>query len=204
MGKGGYRMAKTEWKGSTLLAPLPVALVTSADGDKQNVFTVAWTGIVCSHPPKLYISVRPERYSFDLITKSREFVLHPATKALAKATDGCGIFTGKKVDKFQKYKLGTEPANHVSAPLLADAPLAFECRVSDIIPLGSHHMFLADILSVDVDESLLDENGKLCMERADLISFSHGEYVALGKKLQGFGGSVKKKKSPQKSPKGSK
>ena len=197
-------MAKTEWKGSALLAPLPVALVTSSDGKTQNVFTVAWTGIVNSHPPKLYISVRPERYSFELLSKSREFVLHPVPKSLVKAADGCGIYTGKKVDKFAKYKLKTEPANHVVAPVLADAPMAFECRVTDIIPLGSHHMFLADILSVDVDESLLDENGKLCMSRANLVSFSHGEYVALGKKIEGFGGSVKKKKSPQKLPKGSK
>ena len=191
-------MAKTEWKGSALLSPLPVALVTSSYGEKQNLFTVAWTGIVNTHPAKLYISVRPERYSYSLIEKSREFVLHPVPKGMVKAADGCGIYTGKKVDKFAKYKLKTEPANHVSAPLLADAPIAFECRVTDIIPLGSHHMFLADILSVDVDESLLDENGKLCMERADLIAFSHGEYFALGKKLQGFGGSVKKKKQPSK------
>ena len=195
-------MAKTEWKGSTILSPLPVALVTSANGDIQNVFTVAWTGIVCSHPPKLYISVRPERYSFDLIEKSREFVLHPVPKSLAQAADGCGIYSGKKVDKFAKYKLETEPANHVSAPILSAAPIAFECRVSDIIPLGTHHMFLADILSVDVDDSLLDENGKLCMERAELISFSHGEYLAPGKKIAGFGGSVKKKKQPRKPSKG--
>ena len=191
-------MAKTEWKGSALLSPLPVALVTSADGDKQNVFTVAWTGIVNTHPPKLYISVRPERYSYSLIEKSREFVLHPVPKSMVKVADGCGIYTGKKVDKFAKYKLTTEPANHVSAPLLADAPLAFECRVTDIIPLGTHHMFLADILSVDVDEKLLDASGKLRMERAELISFSHGEYLAPGKKIEGFGGSVKKKKQPSK------
>ena len=195
-------MAKTEWKGSALLAPLPVALVTSSDGERQNVFTVAWTGIVNSHPPKLYISIRPERYSFELIEKSREFVLHPVPKSLVKAADGCGIYTGKKVDKFQKYKLGTEPANHVSAPILSAAPIAFECRVTDIIPLGSHHMFLADILSVDVDGSLLDESGKLCMARANLISFSHGEYLAPGKKIEGFGGSVKKKKQPRKPAKG--
>ena len=195
-------MAKVKWKGSALLAPLPVALVTSADGEKQNVFTVAWTGIVNSHPPKLYISVRPERYSFELIQKSREFVLHPATKELLAATDGCGIYTGKKVDKFKKYHLATEPADLVGAPVLTDAPMAFECRVTDILQLGSHHMFIADILQVDIEERLLDEDGKLHLERANLLSFAHGEYCPVGRKLSAFGGSVKKKKRTSKSSKG--
>lgn len=195
-------MAKVKWKGSALLAPLPVALVTTADGEKRNILTIAWTGIVNSHPPKLYISVRPERYSFELLQASREFVLHPATKELLKATDGCGIYTGKKVDKFKKYHLATEPADLVGAPVLTDAPMAFECRVTDIIPLGSHHMFLADILQIDVEERLLDEAGKLHLERANLISFAHGEYLPVGRRLNRFGGSVKKKNSPQKSSKG--
>ncbi|MBQ7172616.1 MAG: flavin reductase family protein [Clostridia bacterium] len=195
-------MAKVKWKGSALLAPLPVALVTVADGEKQNILTIAWTGIVNSHPPKLYISVRPERYSFEMLQASREFVLHPATKDLLAATDGCGIYSGKKVDKFKKYHLATEPADQVLAPVLSAAPMAFECRVTDVIPLGSHHMFLADILQIDIEESLLDEKGKLHLERANLISFAHGEYCPIGRKLGGFGGSVKKKKSPRKSSKG--
>lgn len=195
-------MAKTEWKGSALLAPLPVALVTSTDGEKDNVFTVAWTGIVNSHPPKLYISVRPERHSHSLIEKTREFVLHPVPASLVKAGDGCGVYTGRKVDKFRKYHLTKEPANHVAPPVIAECPLAFECRVTDIIKLGSHDMFLADILAVDVDDSLLDEAGKLHIERADLVSFSHGEYRTMGKKLSAFGGSVKKKKTAPKASKG--
>lgn len=195
-------MAKVKWKGSALLAPLPVALVTCADGEKQNILTIAWTGIVNSHPPKLYISVRPERYSFEMLQKSREFVLHPATKELLAATDGCGIYSGKKVDKFKKYHLETEQADLVAAPVLTAAPMAFECRVTDVIPLGSHHMFLADILQIDIEENLLDEKGKLHLERANLISFAHGEYLPVGRRLSSFGGSVKKKKSPKKSSKG--
>ena len=190
-------MAKTTWKGGTLLAPVPPALVTCRDGDRDNVLTIAWTGIVNSDPPKTYISVRPSRHSYEIVKKSGVFAINLTTKALARAADWCGVYTGAKVDKFERCKLQKEEAREINCPILADAPLVLECRVSDVIPLGTHDMFLADIVAVDVDDSLLDESGKLHMERAELIAYSHGEYYELGKKLGKFGYAVAKKKKPQ-------
>ena len=190
-------MAKTKWKGGTLLAPVPPALVTCSDGEHDNVLTIAWTGIVNSDPPKTYISVRPSRHSYEIIKSSGVFAINLTTKELARAADWCGVYTGAKVDKFERCRLQKEKANEIDCPILADSPLALECRVTDVIPLGTHDMFLADIVAVDVDDSLLDENGKLHMERAGLIAYSHGEYYELGKKLGKFGYSVAKKKKPQ-------
>ncbi|MDY3863833.1 MAG: flavin reductase family protein [Eubacteriales bacterium] len=186
-------MSKVQWKGGALLAPVPPVLVTCAAGDRQNVFTVAWTGIINTNPPKTYISVRPSRYSYGLIAESGEFVINLTTAALVRATDSCGVYTGKKVDKFRRFHLTPEPASVVRCPCLAESPLSLECRVTDRIPLGTHEMFLADIVAADVDEQLLDRDGRLCLERANLLAYAHGDYFALGKRLGGFGFSVKKR-----------
>ena len=191
-------MSKVLWKGSTQLSPVPAVLVTCRSGDTVNVFTVAWTGIVCSQPPKTYISVRPERFSYGLIAESGEFVLNLTTEKMLRAVDFCGVRSGRDVDKFAACSLETEPAETVAAPLLRDSPVSLECRVTDRIVLGSHEMFLADIVAVRAEDSLLDDAGKLCMERADLLAYSHGSYHALGKRLGGFGDSVRRK--PAKCP----
>lgn len=191
-------MAKIKWRGGAMLAPVPPALVTCSDGERDNVLTVAWTGIVCTDPPKTYISVRPKRFSYDIVKKSGEFAINLTTADLVRAADWCGVYTGAKVDKFERCRLSKEPAQQIGCPILAESPLALECRVTDVIPLGTHDMFLADIVAVDVDEALLDEHGKLHLERAGLVAYAHGDYFSLGKKLGNFGYSVaKKKKKPQ-------
>ena len=195
-------MSKVVWKGGALSAPLPPVMVTCSDGEKDNIITIAWTGIVNTIPPKTYISVRPSRHSYNIIKESGEFVINLTPASLIKTADYCGIYTGAKVDKFAKCGLTKAEASQVSVPLIEECPLALECRVTDITPLGSHHMFLADIVAVDVDESLLDKDGKLHLERAGLAAFAHGEYFELGKKIGKFGYSVAKKKKPQGKKKG--
>ena len=187
-------MSKTVWKGGALSAPLPPVMVTCSDGEQDNIITIAWTGIVNTIPPKTYISVRPSRHSYNIIKESGEFVINLTPASLIKTADYCGIYTGAKVDKFAKCGLTKTEASQVSVPLIEECPLSLECRVTDIIPLGSHHMFLADIVAVDVDDSLLDKDGKLHLERAGLAAFAHGEYFEIGKKIGNFGFSVKKKK----------
>ena len=189
-------MAKIKWRGGTLLSPVPPALVTCSDGERENVLTVAWTGIINSDPPKTYISVRPSRYSYDIIKKSGVFAINLTTKELTRAADWCGVRTGAKENKFERCQLRTERASEIDCPILAQSPLALECRVTDVIPLGSHDMFLADIVAVDVNEDLVDENGKLHLARAGLVAYSHGEYFELGKRIGKFGYSVAKKKKP--------
>ncbi len=191
-------MAKISWKGSTLLSPVPPALVTCAHGEEINIITIAWTGILNSQPPKTYISVRPTRHSYQMIMESREFAINLTPKTLVRAADWCGIHTGAKVDKFARCHLTPEPASQIAAPLIAECPLALECRVTDILPLGSHTMFVADIVAVDADESLLDADGKLCIDRANLVAYAHGDYYELGRRLGKFGFSVAKKKKPAK------
>ncbi len=186
-------MPRQNWKGSVLIAPVPPTMVTSAYGDKQNVFTVAWTGVLNTQPPKTYISVRPERYSYELIKNSGEFVINLTTTLMVKNADRCGTYSGRNVDKFKKYSIETEKAVNVSAPILKDSPVALECKVTDIVEMGTHHMFIADIVGVSVNESLLDENGKLCLAKANLAAYAHGEYYALGKCIGKFGYSVMKK-----------
>ena len=189
-------MAKQKWKGGALLAPVPPAMIScgnEADGT-SNIITVAWTGIINTIPPKTYISVRPSRHSYKLIRESGEFAINLTTVPLVKSADYCGIYTGAKVNKFEKCNLHKEEASEISCPLIAESPLSLECRVTDVIELGSHHMFLADIVAVDVDDSLLNSDGKLCLEKAKLAAFSPGEYFALGEKIGYFGFSVKKKK----------
>jgi len=190
-------MAKLQWRGGALLAPVPPAMVTCSDGEHDNVLTVAWTGIVNTDPPKTYISVRPKRYSYDIIKKSGVFAINLTTAELVRAADWCGVYTGAKVDKFERCRLSKEPAREIDCPIIAESPLALECRVTDVIPLGTHDMFLADIVAVDVDEALLDEHGKLHLERAGLVAYAHGDYFELGRKLGKFGYSVAKKKKKQ-------
>ena len=192
-------MSKISWKGGALTAPIPPALVTCSDGEKDNVFTVAWTGITCTQPPKTYISVRPSRFSYDIIKKSGCFVINLTTEELVKAADTCGVRSGRDVDKFELCGLEKENAFNVACPLIAKSPLCLECKVDRIIPLGSHDMILADIVVVDVDEDIIDASGRMRLDKAHLAAFAHGEYFSLGKKLGYFGYSVRKKKKHRKS-----
>ncbi len=190
-------MAKQIWKGGAMLSPVPPALVTCSDGEHDNVLTIAWTGIVNTIPPKTYISVRPSRHSYEIIKKSGVFAINLTTEELVRAADFCGVHTGAKIDKFERCRLAKEPAGKIDCPILSDSPLSLECRVTDVIPLGSHDMFLADIVAVDVDEELIGADGKLRLDRANLVAYAHGDYYSLGKKLGKFGYSVAKKKKNQ-------
>ena len=189
------KYVKEEFGVGALLAPVPSVIVTCGTLESPNAITIAWTGIVCSNPAMTYISVRPERYSYELIKKSGEFVINLTTEELAAATDFIGVRSGRDMDKLKKCGLTAAPSSAVSAPSLLESPVCLECRVSNMLMLGSHHMFLASIEAVCVARELLDENGRLCLEKAGLIAYSHGEYFSLGKKLGSFGYSVKKKKS---------
>ncbi|MDO5423843.1 MAG: flavin reductase family protein [Eubacteriales bacterium] len=186
-------MGKQEWKPGNMLYPLPAVMVScQRPGEKPNILTVAWTGTVCTNPPMAYISVRPERYSYGIIRETGEFVINLTTEALAAATDYCGVRSGRDTDKFQDTHLTPVPASKVQAPMIAESPVNLECRVVKVEELGSHHMFLASIEAVHVDDALLDENGKFHLNRAGLLAYSHGEYAGLGKKIGTFGYSVKK------------
>lgn len=184
---------KIRWKGGALLAPLPAVLVTSQrEGERPNVCTVAWCGIVSTQPPRVYISLRPSRFSYAIIRDTREFVLNLVPSSLVRTADTCGVLTGRCVDKFEKCRLTAEPSFTVSCPSLRESPMALECRVTDILPQGSHDMFLADVTATAVSPSLIAPDGALRLDRAHLAAFSHGEYFELGKKLGNFGFSVKK------------
>ena len=186
-------MGRVNWRGGTLLAPLPPALVSCGVGEEANLLTVAWTGILATVPPKTYISVRPERHSHALLLKNPEFVIHLAPASLARTVDYCGMYTGAKVNKFERCALTTAPSVSVAPPTVLECPLALECRITDHVPLGSHDMFIADVTAVTVDERLLDEKGTLHMERADLLAYAHGHYYALGRPIGKFGFSAVKK-----------
>lgn len=196
-------MSKIKWKGGALIAPVPPAMIScmGADG-KPNILTIAWTGIICTHPPKTYISVRPSRHSYPLIKESGEFVINLTTKELTRAADFCGMKTGKKVDKFKECNLTADfDANfpEFSCPAIAQSPMSIYCKVEQVIPLGSHDMFIADIAGISVNDELIDDTGKLRLDKAGLTAYAHGEYFELGKKIGNFGFSVaKKKKSPPK------
>ncbi|MBO4356503.1 MAG: flavin reductase family protein [Clostridia bacterium] len=187
-------MSKIVLKGDVMLAPVPAVLVTSSFQGKNNVMTVAWTGVLNSVPPKTYVSVRKSRYSHELISKSGEFVINLPNRDLLKATDFCGIISGKAVDKFEKCGLLIEKGSVVSAPVISQAPLALECKVTDVIELGSHDMFVADIVSVVADEGIIDKNGRADLSKADIIAYVQGKYYSLGENLGRFGFSVEKKK----------
>ena len=186
---------KQVWKPGNMLYPVPAVMVTVQDGEgKSNIITIAWTGTVCTNPPMLYISVRPERYSYRMLKESGEFVVNMTTKKLAKAADYCGVRSGRDVDKWKETGLTPEKAQAVSVPLIAESPVNIECRVKEVLELGSHHMFLAEVLAVDVDESLLDMGGRLALEKAEPVVYSHGEYYGLSELMGTFGWSVRKKK----------
>ena len=193
------KYTKEHWKGSVITSPLPPTMVTCGTVEEPNVFTVAWTGILNTQPPVTYISVRPERYSYELIKQSGEFVINLPTQQLIRAVDYCGVKSGRNTDKFKEMNLTAEPAEKISAPILAQSPVNIECKVRDIVELGTHHMFIADIVSLNVAKELLDNAGKLHLDKANLIAYAHGEYFALGKKLGTFGYSVRKKKTKKKS-----
>ena len=188
-------MSKQQWKGGALLAPVPSVLVSCSNGDKDNLITIGWTGIVCTQPPKLYISVRPERFSYNMIKESGEFCVNLPTAQMVRAVDFCGVRSGKDVDKFKETKLTRSDSFTVSCKSVAECPLTLECKVDRILPLGSHDMIVADITCVSVDESIIDEKGRLMLERADLLAYCHGDYFTLGKKIGDFGFSVRKKKT---------
>lgn len=189
-------MEKVSWKGGALLAPLPAVMVSCGSVEKPNVLTVAWTGIINTQPPKTYISLRKSRYSYDLIQNSGTFVINLVPSTLVKACDFCGVRSGRDTDKFKTCNLTAEESFSVDAPSIAECPLSLECRVTDVIELGSHDMFLADIVSVAVKKDLIDQNGRLALEKAGLLAYVHGEYYTLGKKIGSFGYSVKKKRKP--------
>ena len=186
-------MEKVTWQGGALVAPVPPVMVSLGDMEKSNIITVAWCGITNTVPPKTYISVRPSRYSYEILKEKREFVINLTPSSLAKKADWCGTYTGRKVDKFEKCSFTKEKASKIDAPMIGECPISIECKVADIIPLGSHDMFLADIVAVNVEKSLL-EGDKLCINRAHLCAFAHGEYYKLGERIGKFGFSVKKKK----------
>ena len=188
-------MSRIELKGGALTSPLPPALVTVGQGEESNVLTVAWTGILATVPPRTYISVRKRRHSHALLTKYREFVVHLPPSRLVREVDFCGMYTGAKMDKFERCHLTQTSSVAVGAPTIAECPIALECRVSEIVEMGSHDVFFADILRVTADEKLFDETGKLHIERADLLAYAHGDYYRLGARLGSFGFSAKKKGS---------
>ena len=186
---------KTVWKPGTMLYPVPAVMVSCADkAGNQNIVTVAWTGTVCSEPPMVYISVRPERFSHHMIEETGEFVINLTTEELCAATDYCGVRSGAKVNKWEDCHLTPQKAAKVAAPLIAESPVNLECRVTQKLSLGSHDMFLAEVAAVDVDGRYLDENGRFALEKCRLVSYSHGEYYSLGKLLGTFGYTVKKNK----------
>ena len=191
-------MSKVMWKPGTFLYPLPAVMVSCGTMKKSNIITVAWTGILNTNPAKVYISVRPTRYSYNLIKENREFVINLTNKQLAKATDWCGVKTGAKVDKFKEMKLHKEKANFVKCPMIKESPVSVECRVTEIKELGSHHMFVADVLAINADEKYIDEKGAFDISKCDLIAYSNGHYYSLGKKIGKFGYSVQKRKNNRK------
>lgn len=187
---------KTAFKPGTLIYPLPAVMVSCGDSpDNYNIITIAWTGTICSDPPLCYISVRKERHSHDLIARTGEFVINLTTEELARATDWCGVRSGRDFDKFREMRLTPQPAQVVSAPLIAESPLNIECRVTETKELGSHDMFMARVVAVNAEESLIDKGtGAFQLNHARPLAFSHGKYYGLGEKIGGFGFSVKKKK----------
>ena len=188
-------MTKTVWKSGTMLYPLPPVMVTCGTMETPNVFTVAWTGIINSDPPMTYISVRPSRFSHELIKNGKEFVINLTTAKMLKAADFCGVKSGRDLNKIKETGLTLLPCQKVKVPMIEQSPLSLECRVTEIKPLGSHDMFLAEIVAVHVEEELIDSKGRFELERSGLVAFCHGAYYALGGRLGSFGFSVEKKKT---------
>ncbi|MEE1379739.1 MAG: flavin reductase family protein [Clostridia bacterium] len=191
-------MSKVTWKSGTFIYPLPAVMVSCGTMEESNIITVAWTGIINTDPAMCYISVRPTRHSYEMIKKTGEFVINLTTKDLAYATDWCGVKTGAKVDKFKEMKLTKEKANFVNCPMIKESPVSVECKVKEIRELGSHHMFVAEILGINADEKYINENGAFDISKCDLIAYTNGNYYSLGKKIGRFGFSVQKKKKTAK------
>ena len=187
-------MAKQSWKPGNMLYPVPAVLVSCQGKDtKPNLITIAWAGTVCSSPPMVSISVRPERYSYGMIRETGEFVINLTTEELVRATDYCGVVSGKEVDKGERMRLTPMPSQVVKAPGVKESPVNLECKVTQVLELGTHHMFLAEIVAVHVDEKYMDEKGKFNLENSNPVAYSHGTYFALGDELGRFGYSVRKK-----------
>ena len=187
-------MARQNWKPGNMLYPVPPVMISCGrEGKKENIITVAWAGTICTNPPMLSISVRPERYSYDIIRETKEFVVNLVNKDLVYATDYCGVRSGRDVDKFKEMKLHKSPSRFIKTPGIEESPVNIECKVVDIKELGSHHMFIAEVMSVNIDDKYMDKTGKFNLNKAGLVSYSHGEYFELGEKLGKFGYSVKKK-----------
>lgn len=187
-------MAKLIWKSGNMLYPLPAVMVSCQGKDKKpNIITVAWAGTVCTNPAMVSISVRPERYSYDLIRESGSFVINLVTEALTYAMDYCGVKSGRDIDKFREMGLTPEAAEFVSAPMIAESPVSIECKAEQVLELGSHHMFIAKVMAVRVKEECLDNQDRLRLNDTGLVTYSHGEYRALGRKVGSFGYSVAKK-----------
>ncbi|MBF0226032.1 MAG: flavin reductase family protein [Desulfobacterales bacterium] len=188
-------MEKIQWKPGTMIYPLPAVLVScGSEKEEYNIITIAWTGTICTEPPMCYISIRPERHSYNIIKKNKEFVINLTTKKLAYATDWCGVKSGRDVNKFEAMNLTPKKATKIKAPLIAESPINIECIVKKIIPLGSHHMFISEVLAVNADESYLDKKtGGFNLFDAQPICYLHGKYFTLGNSIGKFGFSVKKK-----------
>lgn len=191
-------MAKISWRAGTLLAPLPPALISSGTVETPNVMTAAWTGIIASDPALTYVSIRPSRYSHEIISQTKEFVINVPNLPLAKATDFCGVKSGRNTNKFEACNLTAGKCEKVSAPQIVEAPISLECKVIDIKTFGTHDMFLAEIVAVHVDDKYINDEGALDVEKAGLIAYAHGFYYTLGRKLGKFGFSVEKKKTVKK------
>ncbi|MBC3889791.1 flavin reductase family protein [Acetobacterium paludosum] len=187
-------MSKIKWPGSALLAPVPPVLVTCGEDETINVLTVGWVGVLNTKPPMTYISLRPSRLSHEIISETREFTINLSTVDLVKAVDFCGVRSGRDVNKIELMGLELNPGDSVKSPMLADSPLSMECRVKEIISLGTHDLFISEILAVHVQETLIDTNGKLHLDKAELLAYVHGEYFGLGTKYGTFGYTVRKKK----------
>ncbi len=186
-------MSKIKWKAGTFEYPIPAVMVSLGDMEKSNIITVAWTGIINTNPAMVYISVRPTRYSYNILKEEKEFVINLTTEKLAFATDWCGVKSGRDVDKFKEMHLTKEKANMVKCPLIKESPVSIECKIKQITELGSHTMFLAEVLCIDADEKYIDEKGAFDISKCNLIAYANGGYYALGKKLGKFGYSVQKK-----------
>lgn len=191
-------MSKITWKAGTFIYPIPAVMVSCGTMEKANIITVAWTGILNTNPATVYISVRPTRYSYQIIKEQKEFVINLTNKELVQATDWCGVKTGATVDKFKEMHLHKEKAKFLSCPMIQESPVSIECRVKEIIPLGSHDMFLAEVLAINADEKYINDKGAFDISKCDLIAYANGNYYTLGKKLGKFGFSVQRAKKKKK------
>lgn len=192
-------MAKLTWKAGNMIYPVPAVMVSCGNTEEtHNIITIAWTGTICTNPPMTYVSIRPERHSYDIIKETKEFVINLTTEDLAFATDFCGVRSGRDLDKFKEMKLTKEPATKVSVPMIKESPVNIECKLKEIVKLGSHDMFIGEVVAVNVDEDYMDEKGKFHLDKSKPIAYSHGQYFSLKESIGHFGYSVKKKKKKKK------